>query len=174
MDKEFNKQYEAKWADKDNQNIMNKVSKAYMKNIDTRDIESIKMDALWRVMNKYDPSKGTKFTSYLYQQLSYAFKTWVKKSEKNLEFTQGVQPLDSGHVGDLNSTAEDAVDINNLNSQLVLDITTGLPADTVKILKQRFYNNMTMKEIAQENGYSRETARRRVKKAVNLCKEQVT
>tara|TARA_R110002167_G_scaffold361295_1_gene579461 strand:+ start:1994 stop:2515 length:522 start_codon:yes stop_codon:yes gene_type:complete len=172
MDKEFNKQYEAKWADKDNQNIMNKVAKAYMKNIDSRDIESIKMDALWRVMNKYDPSKGTKFTSYLYQQLSYAFKTWVKKAEKNLEFTQGMK-LDSERDRDLTNTAEDAVDINNLNSQLVADITTGLPADIVAILKQRFYNNMTMKEIAQENGYSRETARRRVKKAVNLCKEQV-
>ena len=172
MDKEFNKQYEAKWADKDNQNIMNKVAKAYMKNIDSRDIESIKMDALWRVMNKYDPSKGTKFTSYLYQQLSYAFKTWVKKAEKNLEFTQGMK-LDSERDRNLTNTSEDAVDINNLNSQLVADITTGLPADIVAILKQRFYNNMTMKEIAQENGYSRETARRRVKKAVNLCKEQV-
>jgi len=173
MDKEFNKQYEAKWANKDNQNIMNKVAKAYMKNIDTRDIESIKMDALWRVMNKYDPSKGTKFTSYLYQQLSYAFKTWVKKAEKNLEFTQGIRPSGTGWGEDLNSPGEDAVDINDLNSRLVSDIITGLPADVVEILNQRFYNNMTMKEIAQENGYSRETARRRVKKAVILCKGRV-
>ena len=37
------------------------------------------------------------------------------------------------------------------------------------IIEQRFYHNMTMKEIGKKNGYSRETARRRLKNAVKMC-----
>jgi DNA-directed RNA polymerase specialized sigma24 family protein len=41
------------------------------------------------------------------------------------------------------------------------------------LLEQRFFHNMTMTEIADENGYSRETARRRLKKAIRMCKNLV-
>lgn len=46
-----------------------------------------------------------------------------------------------------------------------------LPEDMKKIIKQRFYGNMTMNEIAEKNGYSRETARRHLNKAISLCKK---
>jgi hypothetical protein len=52
------------------------------------------------------------------------------------------------------------------------DILEGLPADISGIIKQRFINNMTMNEIGTENGYSRETARRKLIKAVKICKEK--
>ena len=37
-------------------------------------------------------------------------------------------------------------------------------------MRQRFIDNHTIQEIADNNGYSRETARRRINKAVKLCK----
>ena len=45
-------------------------------------------------------------------------------------------------------------------------------SDEIKnILNQRFFQNMTMVEIAKANGYSRETARRRLKTAIKKCKK---
>ena len=66
-------------------NIMNKVANYYKKAVDLDEIESIKMDTLWKCVNKYEEDRGAKFTSYLYQQLTYAFKNRIKK--KRVEFS---------------------------------------------------------------------------------------
>ena len=145
--------FEEKWYSQDVQNIMNKVTNRYNRNVDLDDIDSIKMNTLWSCLKKYDSSKGTKFTSYLYQQLSYAMKNEVKK--RRMEY---------------NVETVEKMDINTYSKMEVTDIVTGLEHEDSQILEQRFFHNMTMKEIGKTNGYSRETARRRLKNAVNLCK----
>ena len=88
----MDKTFEEKWESSDVQNIMNKVANRYRTAIDFDDIESIKMQTLWRCIDRYDPDKGTKFTSYLYQQLSFAFKNKLKKKrrEYNVETLESV------------------------------------------------------------------------------------
>ena len=61
----MDKTFEEKWESSDVQNIMNKVANRYRTAIDFDDLESIKMQTLWRCIDRYDPDKGTKFTSYL-------------------------------------------------------------------------------------------------------------
>jgi RNA polymerase sigma factor (sigma-70 family) len=150
----IDKKFEEKWNSKDVQNIMNNVTNKYKRNVDLDDIESIQMNTLWNCIKKFNPEKGTKFTSYLYQQLSYAMKNKVKK--KRHEY---------------NAETLEKPDHSAAARREVLDIMTGLDEEDSKILHQRFYDNMTMKEIGKQNGYSRETARRRLKKIINLCKE---
>lgn len=145
--------FEEKWNSQDVQNIMNKVTNRYKRNVDHDDIDSIKMNTLWNCLKKYDEDKGTKFTSYLYQQLSYAMKNEVK-----------------GKRHEYNVEAVEKVDTNIISKMEILDIVTGLDEEDSEILQQRFFYNMTMKEIGKTNGYSRETARRRLKNAVRLCK----
>tara|TARA_R100000008_G_C3528043_1_gene137666 strand:- start:75 stop:557 length:483 start_codon:yes stop_codon:yes gene_type:complete len=140
-------------------NIMNAVANRYSKSIDRDEIESIKMTTLWKCIDKYDPNRGAKFTSYLYQQLSFAFKNELKK-KKHMLYLDNLQ-LDFIRS---NSTYRDS-------SREFTDAITGLPDEVSKILKQRFIGNMTMVEIANANGYSRETARRRLKTAIKLCKK---
>lgn len=147
--------FEDKWNDPSVQSIMAKVSGRYRKNIDVDDIDSIKMDTLWSCVERFDPSRGAKFTSYLYQQLSYAFKNKVKK--KKFQFS---------NVADL-----EKVDIDFENYMNVKEFLVGLDEELIEVIEQRFYKNMTMIEIGQVNGYSRETARRRVQKAVKICKD---
>ncbi len=142
--------------DKDVIMIMNKVSWPYKYNIDFDEIDSLKMSVLWDCVKKYDPEKGAKFTTYLYQQLSFAFRSKVKKKKR--EF--------SGHVGADKPCEKTQSDMN------YYDILEGLPGDVSEIIKQRFIENMTMKEIGRVNGYSRETARRKLSKAVKICKEK--
>ena len=59
-------------------NIMNAVANRYNRSIDRDEIESIKMITLWKCRDRYDPTRGVKFTSFLYQQLSFAFKNELR------------------------------------------------------------------------------------------------
>jgi RNA polymerase sigma factor (sigma-70 family) len=136
-------------------NIINSVSNKFMYALDHNDISSIAMVTLWKCIEKYDPTKGAKFTSYLYQQLLYALKNELKK--KNIEYAS--------------DSIEQPISFSIKNE--VFDILESLPSGMKTLLEQRFFHNMTMTEIADENGYSRETARRRLKKAIRMCKNLV-
>ena len=139
-------------------NIMNAVSNKYSKSIDFDEIDSIKMLTLWKCIEKYDPDRGAKFTSYLYQQLSFAFKNELKK-KKQMWYRDNAQIDIISNNDDHDSHIE------------FRDTISGLPEDVSTILRQRFLGNMTMVEIAKANGYSRETARRRLKTAIKICKK---
>jgi DNA-directed RNA polymerase specialized sigma24 family protein len=45
-----------------------------------------------------------------------------------------------------------------------------MPKEMAKLIEQKYVSRMTMNEIGEANGYSRETARRRLKKAVEYYK----
>ena len=45
--------------------------------------------------------------------------------------------------------------------------------ESYDILIKKFYYNMTNAEIGQENGYGKESARKKVKKALELCRKIV-
>ena len=127
----MDKTFEEKWESSDVQNIMNKVANRYRTAIDFDDIESIKMQTLWRCIDRYDPDKGTKFTSYLYQQLSFAFKNKLKKKRREYN----VETLES-------------VDRKAEYSMQVKDMITGLEPEYADVLNKRFYYNMTMQELS--------------------------
>ena len=152
----MDKIFEEKWESSDVQNIMNKVANRYRTAIDFDDIESIKMQTLWRCIDRYDSDKGTKFTSYLYQQLSFAFKNKLKKKRR-----------------EYNVDTIESVDRQMQHAMQVRDMITGLDPEHADVLNKRFYHNMTMQEIGNSNGYSRETARRRLKTALKICKKMV-
>ena len=134
----------------DNKRIMDKVGSRYSKIIDPDELESLKLITLWECTKNYDPSRNMKFTSYLYQQLGFKIKNAIKKLSR--EFT--------------NSTIE-APYTPKEQFEILID---GLNGESQMVLRQKFLNNMTMEEIGKKNGYSRETARRKVKKA--LCQFQ--
>ena len=142
--------------DPDIVNIMNKVASKYQNSVDPDDVESIKLQTLWKCQKEYNKDKKTKFTTYLFNQLGYAFKTELKKSKKSMNVGEY-----SGGIIDTDNYYQDAK-----------DMVTGLPEGVSKILEQRYLYNMTMVEIGNANGYSRETARRRLQNAIKICKKK--
>ena len=62
--------------------IIYKVFNRYRRAIDLDELDSIQMTILWDCANRYDPSKGAQFTSFLYQQLTFACKNELKKRKK--------------------------------------------------------------------------------------------
>ena len=134
--------------------IIYKVLSKYRNSIDVDELDSIKMLTLWNCIKKYNPDKGVKFTSYLYSYLTYACKNELKKKRREY----GCDRLE-------------AVDNRN-NWRDLGDIVDGLPPEIAKVLNQRFVHSMTMHEIGCANGYSRETARRRLINAIQVCRKR--
>lgn len=135
--------------------IIKTVEGRYKNSIDPDDLSSASHETLWKCINKFDPDRNAKFTSYLYQQLNYAFKNQLKRDAKNKS-----HPTNSIDKSTCDETMLEAMDLIN-----------SLPREFSSVLHQRFIDNMTIQEIGDANGYSRETARRRIKKAFVKCKE---
>lgn len=152
MDRDINVLYK----DKAINHLMNSVCSKYQKNIDVDQMESIKLNTLWECIKKYDENRGAKFTSFLYQQLTFALKNEVKSKRIKEYSTNNIE----------HNTAEKQQQIS-LN-----ELFDGLPIDTANILAQKFVDNMTMVEIGEKNGYSRETARRKLKNAIKIFKQK--
>lgn len=115
--------------------IMNAVGSKY-RSIDPDQLESIKLNTLWECAKKYDPEKGTKFTSYLYQNLVYAFKNELKKNIREFA-TESIE---------LNTPAK---------ASSYTDIFDGLPEEYANLLEQKYIYNMTMNEIGSKNEIGR-------------------
>jgi RNA polymerase sigma factor (sigma-70 family) len=140
---------------KDNsvRSIMKSVGNKYRYFLDEDDISSISLTTLWRCTQKYDPDRKAKFTSYLYQQLNYAFKNQLKKNSKKRDYaTEDIEKVYHDYSG-----------------SEAFDILNSIPPESAEILRQRYYGNMTIQEIGEANGYSRETARRRINQAIDEC-----
>ncbi len=134
--------------------IMNSVASRYSRNIDFDQLESIKLNTVWECLKKYDPTRGAKFTSFLYQMLNFSFKNELKKKKREFA-TDSVRNNTPDHYYDQG-----------------VDTFDGIPVKASRILKQKYVYNMTMVEIGKENGYSRETARRKLAEAIKIYKNK--
>ena len=130
----------------DYKKIMDKVCSKYNRFVDADDLSSLRMLTLWDCLKKFDTSRNVKFTSYLFQQLTYAIKNHLKKKKReftNIPFDVAKEPIENVNV-----------------------ILIDFPPEYRNLLKQKYISRMTMTEIGLANGYSRETARRKVNKAI--------
>lgn len=148
--------FEEALASIDNKKIMKAVCYRFRKMLDEDDAESLSMQALWECCDKYNPDHPakTKFTSYLYQRLLNKIRNHLKKKRRE---KLGYVPEGS-----------------YLPKELEFDILNSLPSEDKNILTQSYLYNMTIEEIGKANGYSRETARRKLNRIKKRCRELVS
>lgn len=170
-----NKKFEEYANNKDIKNIIYAVNSKYPY-IPDDDKSSISLTTLWKCIERYDETRGTKFTSYLYQQLVFAYKNELKK-KSHIYPVGGIKELDCivppvaiSSKSKRRDTAERKI-MHEYAKSIIEPIIESVSDGHRNILNQRYFHNMTMKEIAKQNGYSRETARRQLKKAINECKK---
>lgn len=153
--------FEKALKDSNNQRIMNKVSCRYINAINYDDLESEKLVVLWECLKTYDPSRKKKFTSFLYQKLDWRYKKLIR--EKRRSRSRNYENLDLKNFGE-GSDVE----------QKILSYTDGLPIHLKRVITQYYLDNMTIEEIGHKNHYSRETARRLIKKAIKKIRHRLT
>lgn len=151
-DDEFNREL----ANINNIKIMNKVCSFYSKIIPREDLHRCKLVALWKAMSKFDKSCGQKFTSYLYNSIKWECQKElyiINKSRRGIEYN------------------DDLFSCCDQNDVDISDAIETLPPRLQIAIKQRFFYGFTMEEIGSKNNYSRETARRYVKKGIEKLRE---
>jgi hypothetical protein len=156
-EKKFNKTFKSLAVQK----IMGKVCNRYLGKVCTRDeILSLKMSTLWSCITNFKDGRNAKFTSYLYRSIkNNARRLYKQKLKRELTFIDNIE------------YAKDNRDIQEARD--ILESVKDIDPEMHKILMQKFFYRMTNKEIAKENGYGQETARKRVQKALDLCRKIV-
>jgi len=144
-DDDFNKELKSKA----NIRLMNVAAKSYNR-ILGRAIESYKAEALWQSLRRFDPSRGMRFSTYLYQMVRrkcYYEANRIKNVKKRDEKIFSYRPA-------INSQT---------NNTLIFDILNSLPEKEAKLLSDRFIYNKTLLEISKENDVSIPNIHQRLK-----------
>ena len=150
--------------DQEHFNLMKKVCYKNLRTVCKQDeMDSLIYFTYVKCSKQYDKTKSlAKFTTYLYQSIDHnSRKLYLKtvrskeKSKSSLFFDSASQPLSGTHQ----ETFE------------ILESVKSVDEESYKILVQKFLYGMTNVEIGKENGYCRESARKKVKKALSLCRE---
>ena len=68
----------------DNQKILKSLCRKYSKNFDYEELHSSGIIGLWKAFNTYDPDKGTKITTHVYNCVNYAILDWIKSESRFL------------------------------------------------------------------------------------------
>ncbi len=147
----------------DNIRIINSACKKYRNIIPTEDLQRCKLISLWEAMKAFDPNGGKKFTSFLYTRVDWECKKQVadiiKHKTRHTQVNDEIFPI----IGKIDGKVFNEIDIK--------DTIKLLPDEFQKVIHQRFFEKLTMEEIARSNNYSRETARRHIINALKKLRE---
>ena len=149
-------EFDLAWSDINNIKIINKVCSKYAKIIPRDELDRCKLIALWEALKAYDPEKGQKFTSFLYNMIDWECKKQlydINKRNRQKKYNEAL------HFADDQSDLE------------IKDVIQKLHPRLRKVIYQRFFERLTMEEIAERNDYSRETARRYILHALEKLKD---
>ena len=133
--------------------------------IPTDELQRCKLISLWEALKAFDPEGGKKFTSFLYTRVDWECKKEVsniiKHNSRHAQVGDETLPL----LGKTESGTKSSNEID------IKDTINVLPDHFQKVLYQRFFERLTMEEIAKNNNYSRETARRHIINALKKLEE---
>ena len=149
-------EFEEAQKDINNIKILNKVCSKYFKVIPQDELDRCKLIALWEAMKAYDPEKGQKFTSFLYNRIDWECKKQLYDFNKRKRQKYYNEAL---HFENYSNDVE------------ILDVIQKLHPRLRLVVHQRFFERLTMEEIAERNSYSRETARRYILQALKKLRE---
>lgn len=135
--------------------IMNRASRRFKNQLDKDCINTCHLNALWKAFVNHDPSKGAKFTTYLYNGVFIECMKEIKFSKKS---EKGGAKLHD-NIPD------------NKNSSILIDILDELSGKDKEMFLDRL-SNMTIIEISKKHNINRETARRKINAIIeNLNKK---
>jgi len=134
--------------------IMNKAARRFRNQLDKDTINTCQLNALWKTFVNHEPTKGAKFTTYLYNGVFIECMKEIKFSKKMDRF--------SGKLHDNIPQDKDEF--------FIIDILDELSENDQTMLLDRL-SNMTIAEIAEKHHTNRESARRKMHKIIkNLRK----
>ena len=155
MKKVSNEEFELKYKNKDNANIIRAVTKKYSNALSQDERKTCGMYGLWKCIQGHDPKYGRKFTTSLFMHVEWECRRELSKKKRSKisllgELDEQV-PCDKTFSGGL-------------------EIFECLNEKQASMIYQRFYQNMTLEEIGRLQGFSKEAARQNINKILKHIK----
>jgi len=140
--------------DSDVINVAYKAASRFLGSLSKDEIENCVTTAIWKAAMRYDKRRGPKFTSFVYTGVVFECLT-----QRKLNNSKPASALSATLVDHYNPIAKiDMID------------TIEVKCDDPDLVIDRFYKNMTIRELAKAHSVCGETIRIRLKK--NLEKLQ--
>lgn len=148
------------WNNEEFRKIINAASYKYIKYIDPCDLESLQMETLWQCLIKYDETSEMKFVTFLYTNINYDIIRLLKKRRRKIK-TKNFE-----NIFEKVDNTESSKDRTN---RKIRELLAGIKDEDRDLLEKRFFYKMTTKEIGKLNGYSKETARKKIIALLRRC-----
>jgi len=155
MEMELDLKIQKAMSDVDIVNIMHKASEKFNKHLDEDEVYTCHLNALWKCFLTYDKNRKTKFTTYLYRGV----------------FMECVKQLKFKNKSKLCVTLHDNITGKDY-STIMYDIFDELENEEERTVLRDRMAKYTLDEIAKKQHYSRETARKRLKKIYKNLKNK--
>ena len=157
-----NQQFEAEYKNEDNRKIINKVLSLYKGDLPDETLKDCGLNGLWRCLQFHEPSKGNKLTTSLWRFVHWA----CENEKKKLRTLKSQKRNRSIELFDIEDSTTVSMDIFN-------DIDSMLDNESSSIIRLRFVEKMTLKEIGAKFGYTKEAARQKLNYALAEVKRLV-
>jgi hypothetical protein len=155
---ELDKRIEQAWNNKDIQKIMGKACRKFTNQLNKDEIETAKLNALWKCFVNFDESKNIKFTTYLYK---IVFIECLKNNDFNTKYSKNI-------AGSLHNNISHR---NNIDL-LMIDIMDEISNDEDRQLLIEKLQNYTIQEMSEKRPISRETVRKKLKSITSKIKNK--
>lgn len=144
--------------------IANKAACTFSESLSQDEIKTCIMSAVWQACDKFDKSRNTKFSTYLYKIVAHEClrqKRSIKKEYENIY----------KNYSDLKAVTSKYSYKEMEKIDLLEEIKSCSDPD---IIYDKYYNNLSLKDIAKKHGVSRETIRFKLKKNLNFLKVRLS
>jgi len=153
--------------DKETMNIANYAASGYSSSLTKDEIENCIYNAVWNALDKFDESKGAKFSTFLHRGVRL-------QCQKRLNFNKRYKTTnyyEDSVCSKINKNINQEIYSQDLKFEIKDEIENCEDPD---ILYDRYYNNMTLTEIANKKNTSYETIRNKIKKNLKIIKKRIS
>ena len=153
--------------DKETMNIANCAASGYSIALTKDEIENCIYNAVWNALDKFDESKGAKFSTFLHRGVRL-------QCQKRLNFNKRYKTTnyyEDSVSSKFNTNIKNQAYSQDLKFELKDEIENCEDPD---ILYDRYYKNMTLTEIAKKKNTSYETIRNKIKKNLQIIKNRIS
>jgi len=144
--------------DPDVMSIAYSAASSFSPSLSKDEIQSCILNALWRAMNRYNKRNKIKFTSYLHNGVVFECLSQRKFNKSKKQAT-------------LHDNIEDERDPV---AEIDMMDTIHAKCEDPTLVVDRFYKNMTIKELAKDRGVCGETIRIRLKKNLDKLRSSLS
>jgi RNA polymerase sigma factor (sigma-70 family) len=160
-------EFEVAYKNSDNQNIIKSVLKKYSRTLDYDTLLTCGLNALWRCLANHREEYGTKFTSSLYRFTKWECDREILKFKKNTSIKQ-VRVVSLGLPDVLDHSSPTT---SSAQHSIFDDLESVLPQEHASIVRMKYVEDRTLKEIGEHFGYTKEAARQKLKVALKKLHE---